>query len=691
MSETQDLLVEVGTEELPPTALRRLAEAFRAGLDRQLDENRLAHGTSHAYASPRRLAVVVEGVPAGQEDRAAVRRGPALAAAFDKDGKPSKPAEGFARSCGVAVDALEQLETDQGSWLVWRSVEAGQATTALIPDLVEHALKALPIPKRMRWNDCETEFVRPVHWVVVLFGSATVDASILGIPCDRFSYGHRFHHNEKISLADPSVYVDTLEKTGHVMVDMDQRCESIRRQVIEAGRALGGNAQIDAALLEEVAALVEWPAAIAGSFDRRFLEVPAEALVSSMQAHQKYFPVLDADGRLMPHFITVSNIESKEPQQVRAGNERVLQARLEDAVFFWNQDRRQSLDSFAVELDTVTFEKRLGSLGDKQRRIRVIATHIAEALGFDVARAQRAASLCKCDLLTRMVYEFPELQGVMGRYYAVHSGDDAAVAVALDEQYRPRFAGDALPATSTGQAIAIADRIDTLMGIFAIGQPPTGDKDPFGLRRAALGVLRILIEGGLDLDLRTLLEVAADAFPETLNTGGIADNLYDFIMERLRAYYLDAGYGIDTFEAVLARRPSSPLDFEQRMRAVRAFRELPEAASLAAANKRINNILRKAGMDSSTSYRAELLTEAAEQALGQAVGALAVAVEPLLADRNYADTLRELAALHVPVDNFFDSVMVMADDAALRDNRLALLQALSILFLQVADISRLQN
>jgi len=691
MTTTRDLLVEIGTEELPPRALRRMRDALQSSLESLLDENGLAHGDSHAYATPRRLAVVIQDVPIAQADRKITKRGPAVKAAFDADGKPTRPAEGFARSCGVAVTDLDKLETAKGSWLVYNSTRIGQAATDIIPALLEKALKALPMPKRMRWGNSEIEFVRPLHWVVLLFGEEPVAANILGVASDRYSRGHRFHHNEDIAIAAPGAYAVTLKQDGMVEVDMDRRRESIRIQVTEAGTALGGQALIDPALLDEVTALVEWPVAITGSYDQRFLEIPAEALISSMQDHQKYFPVIDKQGKLLPYFITVANIVSKEPQQIKAGNERVIRPRLEDAAFFWNQDRKQSLHSRATQLDSMTFQKKLGSLGDKQIRIAAIATTLAEQLGFNIERVQRAAALCKCDLVTSMVFEFPDLQGIMGRYYALHDGEDDRVATALYEQYQPRFAGDDLPASETGQALAIAERLDTLVGIFALGKTPTGDKDPFGLRRSALGLLRILIEKQLDLDLRTLIDTAATNFPAALKAHTAGDALFSFMMERLRAWYLDAGYEVHVFAAVLARQPARPLDFDQRMHAVRAFRELPEANSLSAANKRIRNILRKAETAIPVTYDKSLLQEPAEQALAAALEELDTQTRPLFKQRDYTNALCQLAALHTPVDAFFDNVMVMAEDEALRDNRLALLQTLSALFLQVADISLLQG
>ena len=690
MTTAMDLLVEVGTEELPPKALLRLRDAFNDSLCKLLDENHLPHGDSHAYASPRRLALLVKDVPLTQPDREIIKRGPALKAAFDEDGNPTKPAQGFARSCGVSVDELEQLETGKGTCLGYRSVEKGQIAAEVLPGLIEQALKGLPVPKRMRWGSSDIEFVRPLHWVVLLHGKQAITANILGIETGRYSRGHRFHHNENIAISEPAAYVEALEKSGQVMVDVEQRRESIRTQVTEAGEALGGVAYIEDGLLDEVTALVEWPVAITGGFERRFLEVPAEALISSMQDHQKYFPVKDSNGELMPNFITVANIASQDPDQVQAGNERVIRARLDDATFFWDQDRKHSLESLRSRLDRVTFQQKLGSLGDKQKRIAVTAASIAKTLGQDDTHTMRAAALCKCDLLTSMVKEFPDLQGTMGRYYATHDGEDAVVAMAMEEQYQPRFSGDELPNSVTGQALAIADRLDTLTGIFALGKSPTGDKDPFGLRRAALGVLRIMIEKQLDLDLRALIDSSAETFPAELNAGKISADLFAFMMDRLRAYYLEGDYNPDEFEAVLARQPARPLDFDQRMSAVHAFRMLPESASLAAANKRIRNILRKAETEVPDTFKNDLLQEPAEQKLAAEISALESKAGPLFERRDYSGALCELAALQAPVDAFFDDVMVMADDPVLRDNRLALLQVLSELFLRVADISKLQ-
>ncbi len=691
MSDTRDLLIEIGTEELPPKALLRLSNAFTDGVRKGLEQAGLAFGSVHSYAAPRRLAIWIEALASAQADREQVRRGPALTAAFDGDGNPTPGAQGFARSCGVGMEQLEKLETDKGAWLVYRALERGRATADLIPDIVTQALGQLPIPKRMRWGAGTAEFVRPVHWIVLLFGDAVIDAEILGVKSGRETRGHRFHHPQPIYISEPAAYAPLLETEGQVIADFAIRREAIHGQAIEAGVAAGGRALIDAELLDEVTALVEWPVAVRGDFETRFLDVPSEALISTMQDNQKYFPVVDAQGKLLPHFITISNIVSRDPAQVKAGNERVVRPRLTDAAFFWNQDRKQRLETRTEKLGSMVFQSKLGTLLDKQQRVALLAGRIAVELGADKQLAERAALLAKCDLLTQMVFEFPELQGVMGRYYALHDGEPAEVAQALDEQYRPRFAGDALPASATSQALAIADRLDTLVGIFAIGQPPSGDKDPFALRRAALGVLRILIETGKDLDLAELLSAAATSFPASLTAQSAVDAVFDYMLERLRAYYADAGITPDVFDAVSSLRPTRPLDFHARLHAVTEFRALPEATSLAAANKRIGNILRKTEEKIPNDVDTSRLVDTAERDLYQAMTDLREAVTAQFDNGDYTAGLRQLAALREPVDRFFDNVMVMADDALVRGNRLALLAQLQNLFLRVADLSRLQS
>ena len=688
----RDFLVEIGTEELPPKSLLALASAFADGIAKGLSAAGLRHGAIEHYATPRRLAVRVRRLAEQQPDRAIEKRGPPLKAAYDGEGQPTQAAIAFAKGCGVEVTALEQLETPKGVWLVYRGTEAGAHTATLLPGIVQASLDALPIAKRMRWGAGTAEFVRPVHWVLMLYGREVVPCEILGVRSGNVTYGHRFMAPKAIRISSPAGYATALRKRGRVMADIRERRETIRNGVDAVATGLGGHAVIGDALLDEVTALVEWPVPLAGRFDAKFLELPQEVPIATMQDHQRYFPVRDADGRLMPWFVTVSNIESSDPAQVIAGNERVVRPRLSDAAFFWATDRKVRLESHAAALARVTFQTQLGSLADKTARVRSLARATATAIGGDAALADRAAELSKCDLLTAMVGEFPELQGLMGRYYATHDGEPAEVCAALEEQYLPRHAGDALPATHTGMAVAIADKLDTIVGIYATGQKPTGTRDPFGLRRAALGGLRIAVERRLDLDLPKLIDGAIAALPFAAPPG-TAGEVYDYIFERLRAYYLDGegGFAVTTemFDAVLATRPASPLDFDARLRALAAFLALPDAASLAAANKRIANILRKANDPVGVTIDEDLLRDPAEQVLGEQVVAIAGKVEPAFAARDYTRALKDLAVLRPAVDAFFDSVMVMAEEPALRANRLALLGRLRGLFMHAADLSRL--
>lgn len=702
MAEYRDLLVEIGTEELPPKALKTLSEAFLSGVKRGLEQEGLVYTAARCYAAPRRLAVYVEALVTTQAEKQLERRGPALTAAFDESGMPSKALLGFARSCGVEVEQLERLESDKGSWWVHRTLQAGQTTAALVPAIVNKALADLPIPKRMRWGSGTAEFVRPVHWVVMLLGEALVPGEILGIMAGRETRGHRFHHPHPIYLGEAAAYAPLLETEGHVMADFAVRREAIRAQVMEAAAAVDGRAVLDEALLDEVTALVEWPVAVRGQFEERFLQVPEEALISSMQGHQKYFPVKDRAGKLLPYFITIANIASKNIASVRQGNERVIRPRLEDAMFFYVRDREQPLVNHNQALKSVVFQKQLGTLYDKVQRTKVLAHYIGMELGFnseELRHAARAAELAKCDLMTGMVGEFPELQGIMGRNYALAQGEPAEVAYALDELYMPRHAGDQLPPSRLGAVLALADKMDTLCGIVAAGLVPTGDKDPFALRRAALGMVRIMIEKGLPLDLRQLITAALQPLSDlktTLSGKPVTsaeriDLIFNFMMERLRAYYHDQGVPPDLFDAVLAREPQQPYDFDRRIRAVVNFRQLSAASALAAANKRSSNILRQAAGEQTEAVDVALLIEPQEQRLYEALTAAAQAVEPLLQRGDYTEALTELAALRESVDSFFDQVMVMAEDTALRRNRLALLQRLHTLFLRVADLSKLQG
>jgi len=692
-----DFLVEIGAEELPPKSLEALGEAFRDGLVAGLEAAGLSHSPAKAYFTPRRLAVAVPKLLDQQPEQRVERRGPAVSAAFDAAGQPTRAAKGFAQSCGVGVDELTRIKDAKGEFLFCRTTRAGEPAARLLPGIVQAALDGLPIARRMRWGDGTAQFVRPVHWVVMLHGESVVAGEILGIAAGRMTRGHRFHTKKPIALRSPGGYLAALEK-GFVRADFEARRERIRAGVAASAETEGGTAVIDPAVLAEVTALTEWPVPIAGHFEPRFLELPPEVLVATLQDHQRYFPLRGADGKLMPRFVAVANLESRDPSQVRAGNERVVRPRLADAAFFYAADRKATLDSRRESLAAVTFQAQLGTLADKTVRITALAVQIARVAGKDAQAAQRAAELAKCDLLTAMVGEFPELQGVMGRYYAVHDGESAEVAAALAEQYLPRFAGDALPATGAGLALAVADKLDTLVGVFAIGQKPTGTRDPYGLRRSALGVLRILIETGIAVDLRELIRSALDSVAADLArlggkppAEGLAEEIYDYMMERLRAWYLEAGSSVTTemFDAVLDTRPASPLDFDNRLRALAGFLQLPDATGLTAANKRIANILRKAGEQPSPRVDPGLLTDPHERQLAAEVEALRLDVERLVTARRYADALTRLASLRGSVDAFFDHVLVMADDVRVRANRLALLAALSRLFLHMANLSRL--
>ena len=687
------LLVEIGTEELPPKALRALMQAFGDGLTAALDEAHLQHGDTHVFASPRRLAVIVDALEAQQQDRDVEHKGPPVKVAFDKDGKPTAAAIAFAEKCGVDVADLGRNKTDKGEWLAFSAVERGQATGALLPAALERALGGLPIPRRMRWGAGDAEFVRPVHWVMLLHGNEVVDTTIMGVRTGNETRGHRFHSSGAIVIENADAYLATLENDGHVIADFERRRSQVRDGVRAIAAEAGGEIVDGESLYDEVAALVEWPVPILGSFDEKFLSLPREVVTSTLTGHQRYFPVADKDGRLMPRFVTVANIESKDPDQVRDGNERVIRPRLADAAFFWDNDRRNTLASRADSLREVVYQRGLGSLHDKSRRIAALAEWAAAALELDGSIAGRAAALAKCDLLTGMVGEFPDLQGTMGRYYALSDGEPEAVANAIGEHYLPRFAGDVLPETEAGQILSVADKIDTLAGVFALGKKPSGNRDPFGLRRAALGIVRTLIECHLDLDLKALISEALALQPAGKEDQrvALADELYAFITERLRRYFLDgdAALTTETLEAVMVRQPASLVDFDRRLAAVQTFARLEQAESLAAANKRIANILRKAGDPEGLTVKKKLFEHDAERRLASAVTSAREKVAPLLAARSYAESLNELADLKEPIDHYFDEVMVMADDEAVKNNRLALLGEIRALFLDVADISRL--
>jgi glycyl-tRNA synthetase beta chain len=692
MSKPEDFLVEIGTEELPPKALRSLMDAFGAATLKGIDDARLSHGEIASFASPRRLAVLVRGLAAQQDDRKTEQKGPPVRIAFDGDGKPTQAAVAFAERCGVAVADLGRNMTDKGEWLAYENVEKGKPLAKLLPALIESALDGLPIPRRMRWGASEAEFVRPVHWVVLLHGSKIIKTKIMGIDTGDVSRGHRFHSPGPVKISSPDVYLKTLAKDGHVIADFERRREMIRDGVGAIAAKAGGEVVNGESLYDEVAALVEWPVPLLGNFDEEFLNLPREVVISTLTGHQRYFPIADKNGRLLPKFITVANLDSKDPGQVREGNERVIRPRLADAAFFWNSDRQKPLADRRDGLRDVVYQQGLGSLADKSERVASIAVWLASTLGIGDESVARAARLSKCDLITGMVGEFPELQGTMGRYYAAADGEPDDVANAIGEQYQPRFAGDDLPRTPAGQVLAVADKLDALAGVFSLGKKPSGNRDPFGLRRAALGIVRILIEAGVDVDLKALIDAAVKAQPKgKLDSKDLADDLYVFISDRLRPYFQDRDPGLaaETFDAVMVRQPSSLLDFDRRLAAVQTFARLEQAVSLAAANKRIANILRQANDPVGLKVNKKLLQNDAELALFNELEAARQKLEPLLSVRRYADALNRLAELRDPVDRFFDDVMVMADDEAVKNNRLALLGDLRALFLQIADISRL--
>ncbi|MCE0844547.1 glycine--tRNA ligase subunit beta [Buttiauxella sp. A2-C1_F] len=689
MSE-KTFLVEIGTEELPPKALRSLAESFAANVTAELDAANLAHGEVKWFAAPRRLALKISNLAESQPDREVEKRGPAISAAFDAEGKPSKAAEGWARGCGITVDQAERLATDKGEWLLYRAHVKGESAQALLPAMIATALTKLPIPKLMRWGDNNTQFVRPVHTVTLLLGDEVIPANILGIASDRVIRGHRFMGEPEFTIDNADQYPEILFTRGKVIADYEQRKAVIKEGAEEAARKIGGNADLSESLLEEVTSLVEWPVVLTAKFEEKFLAVPAEALVHTMKGDQKYFPVYANDGKLLPNFIFVANIESKDPIQIISGNEKVVRPRLADAEFFFNSDRKKRLEDNLPRLETVLFQQQLGTLRDKTNRIEALSGWIAGQIGADVNHATRAGLLSKCDLMTNMVFEFTDTQGVMGMHYARHDGEAEDVAVALNEQYQPRFAGDALPSNLVACAVAIADKMDTLAGIFGIGQHPKGDKDPFALRRAALGVLRIIVEKNLPLDLQTLTEEAVRLYGDKLTNQKVTDEVIDFMLGRFRAWYQEEGHSVDTIQAVLARRPTKPADFDARMKAVSHFRTLEAASALAAANKRVSNILAKSDETLQDHVRASVLKEAEEMDLARQLVILRDKLEPFFAEGRYQEALVELAALREPVDKFFDKVMVNAEDKELRINRLTLLSKLRELFLQVADISLLQ-
>ena len=686
---TQNFLVEIGTEELPPKALKTLATSFADNVEAELNQAGLSFDKIEWFAAPRRLAVKVLNLATQQPSKEIEKRGPAVSAAFDAEGNPTKAAEGWARGCGITVEQAERIATDKGEWLVHRAKIEGQPTKNLLNDIVASALAKLPIPKPMRWADKTVQFIRPVHTVTMLLGDELIEGEILGVASARTIRGHRFLGEKEFEIQHADQYPQLLREKGSVVADFNERKAEILAKSQAKATALGGVADIEESLLEEVTSLVEYPNVLAAKFEERFLAVPAEALVYTMKGDQKYFPIYDKDGKLLPHFIFVSNINPEDPTAIIEGNEKVVRPRLTDAEFFFKTDLKQKLVDRLPRLETVLFQQQLGTLKDKTDRIEQLAGEIAKQIGADEAKAKRAGLLSKCDLMTNMVFEFTDTQGVMGMHYARHDGEDEEVAVALNEQYMPRFAGDELPKSLVASAVALADKFDTLTGIFGIGQAPKGSADPFALRRAALGALRIIVEKNLPLDLEDLVKKSAALFGDKLTNQNVVADVVDFMLGRFRAWYQDEGIAVDVIQAVLARRPTRPADFDARVRAVSHFRTLDSAEALAAANKRVSNILAKADA-AIGEINLTACVEPAEKALAEAVLALRTEVQPLIAQGDYTTVLDKLANLRAPVDSFFDNVMVNAEDSALRQNRLAILNTLQGLFLQVADISVLQ-
>lgn len=691
---TKNLLIEIGCEELPPKNLQKLQTAFVEQFSKMLEAADLTFTNAEGFITPRRLAVRINNLSVKQSDRHVAKRGPAKNAAFDGTGKPTKAALGFAESCHVSIDALSLQETDKGAWLVFEKNEPGKTAEELIPHLLVETLNNLPMGRRMRWGTRTDSFSRPIHWIVLLFDHKVIQTEIFGVKSSNLTYGHRFHHPEPLSISDPKEYESILENKGFVIASFEKRRKKIMDTITTIETEKKCHAIVEEALLDEVTGLVEWPVVLHGSFDEAFLDIPKEVLITSMQTHQRCFPLTDKQQKLLPHFLLVSNIQSKKTEAVIRGNECVISARLSDAVFYYRVDKEMSLEQRSLGLKNVRFQQKLGTLWDKSQRIAAVAEELASRVDANPVYTKRAALLCKADLLTQMVGEFPELQSTMGRYYALNDGEPIAIGMAIEDHAHPRFAQDSLPKTPEGTALALADRLDSLVGIFGLGNRPTGDKDPFALRRQALGVLRILIEKQCNCDLQDLLVMTKAQYAEqkiSLSETEIVIQVLDFCFERLKALYQDKGINSRVFEAVAAKRITNPLDFDERIKAINHFLTLKEAESLAAANKRVQNILSKCDSTILTdaTVKEDLLKEAAEKTLWLQLSEKETMVSPLLQEKNYTEALKCLAALREPIDQFFTDVMVMADDLGLRHNRLRLLHRLRRLFLEIADISLL--
>ena len=692
MSDNADFIIEIGTEELPPKALKKLMVAFGENINANIDSSSIKHGDIKTFASPRRLAVLIEKLANKQSDKKIEHKGPPVNIAFDENGKPSKAAEAFAKKYNTSIDSLDRKKTNDGEWLSINTIIEGEKSTKVLPELIEKALNDLPIPRRMKWGESKIEFVRPIHWILMLYGNDTIKTSIMNIESNNLTWGHRFQSSGPLKIRSVNTYLDELEKNGYVIADFNRRRDLVRNGVEKAAKSVGGKIKNGEKLYDEVASLVEWPTPLIGNFDENFLQLPQEVIISTLTEHQRYFPVTDKDNKLLAKFITVANLESKNPELVIDGNERVIRPRLADAVFFWNNDQKRKLSSRKKDLSRVVYQKELGSLLDKSRRVSEIAKHLSTQLNLNFENVSRAALLAKCDLLTGMVGEFPTLQGIMGYHYASADEEKEDVALAIRDHYKPRFAGDQIPQTLDGMLLAISDKLDTLSGLFSCGKKPSGNRDPFGLRRSALGLIRILIEGSLDVDLKNLINVSLQVQPKNKKYNDkVNKEIYKFIIERLRGYLLsqDSSLKSETFDAVLFNQPSSILDFHKRIKAVHMFTKIEKAESLISANKRIVNILKKNDFKDNIYIDKKLLDTKVEIKLFETLNDTKNKIEPMLKRQNYTEILNELAKLHGPIDHFFDEVMVMVDEKVVRNNRLALLSELRYQFLNVGDISRL--
>ena len=692
MSDNADFIIEIGTEELPPKALNKLMVAFGENINANIDSSSIKHGNIKTFASPRRLAVLIEKLANKQSDKKIEHKGPPINIAFDKNGKPTKAAEAFAKKYNTSINSLDRKKTNDGEWLSINTIVKGKKTTEILPSLIEKSLEDLPIPRRMKWGESKIEFVRPIHWILMLYGNETIKASIMHVNSDNLTWGHRFQSSGPLKIRSANTYLDELEKNGYVIADFDRRRDLIRTGVEKAAKSVGGKIKNGEKLYDEVASLVEWPTPLIGDFDENFLQLPEEVIISTLTEHQRYFPLTDKNNKLLAKFITVANLESKKPELVIDGNERVIRPRLADAVFFWNNDQKRKLTSRKKDLSKVVYQKELGSLFDKSQRVSKIAKHLSIQLNLNFENVSRAALLAKCDLLTGMVGEFPSLQGIMGYHYASADKEKEEVALAIRDHYKPRFAGDQIPKTIDGMLLAISDKLDTLSGLFSCGKKPSGNRDPFGLRRSALGLIRILIEGNLDVDLKNLIDFSLEVQPKNKKYNAkVNQEIYEFIVERLRGYLLsqDSSLKNETFDAVLFKQPSSILDFQKRIKAVHMFTKFEKAESLISANKRIANILKKNNFVDKISIDRKLLDLKVEITLFEALNDTRNKIKPMLKKQNYTEILNELTKLHEPIDHFFDKVMVMVDEKDIRENRFALLSELRHQFLNVADISRL--